>query len=117
MVLAAIRSVITYVAVLAYIAIAGPIGLLFATAFRWKRGLYALGHVGVQLALSLAGIRYRVTGRDHVPPAAVVFCSNHESNVDPPVLFRALHPQLHILYKAELHKFPIMGAVLDVGGY
>ena len=30
MALAAIRSVITYVAVLAYIAIAGPIGLLFA---------------------------------------------------------------------------------------
>ena len=49
--------------------------------------------------------------------AAVVFCSNHESNVDPPVLFRALHPQLHILYKAELHKFPIMGTVFDVGGF
>ena len=115
--IAAIRSVVTYVAVLVYIAIAGPIGLIIVIAFKWKRGLYALGHVGVQLALSLAGIRYRVTGRDHVPPAAVVFCSNHESNVDPPVLFRALHPQLHILYKAELHRFPIMGTVLDVGGY
>jgi len=58
-----------------------------------------------------------VTGREHVPPGAVVFCSNHESNVDPPVLFRALHPQLHILYKAELHKFPIMGTAFDVGGF
>ena len=47
----------------------------------------------------------------------VVFCSNHESNVDPPVLFQALHPQLHVLYKAELHKFPLMGTVLDVGGF
>ena len=102
---------------LLYIAVVGPLGLIIVIVFKWKRGLYALGHVGVQLALSLAGIRYRVTGRDHVPSAAVVFCSNHESNVDPPVLFRALHPQLHILYKAELHKFPIMGAVLDVGGY
>jgi len=46
-----------------------------------------------------------------------VFCSNHESNVDPPVLFRALHPQLHVLYKAELHRFPIMGTVFDVGGF
>ena len=116
-VIAAIRSAITYLACLAYIAVAGPIGLIIVVVFRWKRGLYALGHFGVQLALSLAGIRYRVTGREHVPPTAVVFCSNHESNVDPPVLFRALHPQLHILYKAELHKFPIMGAVLDVGGY
>ncbi|PYR81253.1 MAG: 1-acyl-sn-glycerol-3-phosphate acyltransferase [Acidobacteria bacterium] len=115
--IAAVRSVVTYVAMLLYIAVVGPLGLIIVIVFKWKRGLYALGHVGVQLALSLAGIRYRVTGRDHVPPAAVVFCSNHESNVDPPVLFRALHPQLHILYKAELHKFPIMGAVLDVGGY
>jgi 1-acyl-sn-glycerol-3-phosphate acyltransferase len=71
----------------------------------------------VQLGLSLAGIRYRVAGREHIPPAAVVFCSNHESNVDPPVLFRTLHPQLHILYKAELHKFPIMGTAFDVGGF
>ena len=63
------------------------------------------------------GIRYRVAGREHIPSSAVVFCSNHESNVDPPVLFRALHPYLHILYKAELHKFPIMGTVLDVGGF
>jgi 1-acyl-sn-glycerol-3-phosphate acyltransferase len=33
------------------------------------------------------------------------------------VLFRALHPRLHILYKAELHKFPLMGTVFDVGGF
>jgi 1-acyl-sn-glycerol-3-phosphate acyltransferase len=33
------------------------------------------------------------------------------------VLFRALHPRLHILYKAELHNVPIMGTVFDVGGF
>jgi 1-acyl-sn-glycerol-3-phosphate acyltransferase len=116
-VIAAVRSLITYVLVLAYIAVAGPVGVLIAIVFRWKRGLYALGHTGVQLALSLAGIRYRVSGREHIPAGAVVFCSNHESNVDPAVLFRTLHPQLHVLYKAELHKFPIMGTVFDAGGF
>jgi 1-acyl-sn-glycerol-3-phosphate acyltransferase len=115
--LAALRSVIAYLAMLAYIAVAGPLGLLFAVVFRWKRGLFALGHAGVRLALSLAGIRYRVSGREHIPATAVVFCSNHESNVDPPVLFETLHPQLHILYKAELHRFPIMGTAFDVGGF
>ena len=116
-VIAALRSLFTYIGCIVYIAVAGPLGLLFATMFRWKRGLYALGHGGVQLALSLAGIRYRVIGREHIPDTAAVFCSNHESNVDPPVLFRTLHPQLHILYKAELHKFPIMGTAFDVGGF
>jgi 1-acyl-sn-glycerol-3-phosphate acyltransferase len=113
----AVRTVLTYVVVLAYILVAGPLGLLIAVVFRWKRGLYALGHAGVWLALTLAGIRYRVAGREGVPATAVVFGSNHESNVDPPVLFQALHPRLHVLYKAELHKFPIMGTVLDVGGF
>jgi 1-acyl-sn-glycerol-3-phosphate acyltransferase len=114
---ASVRSMVAYVAMLGYIAVAGPLGLLFAIVFRWKRGLYALGHAGVRIALSVAGIRYRVSGREHIPAGAVVFCSNHESNVDPPVLFEALHPQLHILYKAELHKFPIMGTAFDVGGF
>jgi len=113
----ALRSFITYIVVLAYIAIAGPTGLAIAIVFRWKRILYAVGHTGVRLALGLAGIRYRVVGREHVPDSAAVFCSNHESNVDPAVLFLGLHPQLHILYKAELHKFPIMGTAFDLGGF
>ena len=114
---AAARSVLTYVAIVVYIVIAAPLALLLGGPLRWKSGMYALGHTGVWLALTLAGIRYRVAGRENVPDTAVVFCSNHESNVDPPVLFRALHPQLHILYKAELHKFPLMGTLFDVGGF
>src|SRR6478735_4500469 len=113
----AIRSLIAYISILAYIAVAGPLGLVIGALLKWKDGLYALGHAGVQLALTMAGIRFTVSGREHVPPGAVVFCSNHESNVDPPVLFRALHRQLHILYKAELHKFPLMGTLFDVGGF
>ena len=115
--LVAARSLFAYVVTLGYIAVAGPLGLVIAYVFRWKRGLYFLGHTGVRLALASAGIRYRVEGREHMPPMAVVFCSNHESNVDPPVLFRALHPMLHVLYKAELHRFPIMGTAFDVGGF
>jgi 1-acyl-sn-glycerol-3-phosphate acyltransferase len=113
----AVRSIFTYVAILAYIAVAGPLALVVGGVFRSKQGLYALGHGGVWLALTLAGIRYRVVGREHVPNSAVVFCSNHESNVDPPVLFEALHRRLHVLYKAELHKFPLMGTLFDIGGF
>ena len=116
--IAALRSVAAYLAILLYIAVAAPVALVVGVVFRWKRGMYALGHIGAWLALTLTGIRFRVIGREHVPSdTAVVFCSNHESNVDPPVLFQALHRQLHILYKAELHKFPVMGTVFDVGGF
>ena len=113
----ALRSVIAYLVILLYIFTVGPIGFVVGAVLKWKKGLYALGHGGVGLALAMTGIRYRVTGRENVPAAAVVFCSNHESNVDPPVLFRALHKQLHVLYKAELHKFPVMGTIFDLGGF
>jgi 1-acyl-sn-glycerol-3-phosphate acyltransferase len=116
-IIAAIRSLLSYLVIIAYIAVAGPVALVVGGILRWKAGMFALGHAGVGMALALTGIRYRVSGRENVPGGAVVYCSNHESNVDPPVLFEALDRRLHILYKAELHKFPIMGTVLDVGGF
>ena len=114
----AIRSIVAYILIVLYILVAAPPGLFIGAVLRSKRGLYAFGHFGVGMALSLCGIRYRVAGRENVPTGtAVVFCSNHESNVDPPVLFQALHPRLHILYKAELRNVPLMRTVLDVGGF
>jgi 1-acyl-sn-glycerol-3-phosphate acyltransferase len=107
-----------YVLAAGYVAVAGPLGLLVAVPFKWKGLLYVLGHGGVGLALGAAGIRYRVAGRRHIPPGrAVVFCANHQSNVDPPVLYRALHSRLHILFKAELRKLPILGTVMETGGF
>ena len=117
-VVAALRTLLAYVLILVYIVLAAPLALTLGGIFRWKRGMFAMGHAGVQLALRSVGIRYRVTGLDQVPrDRAVVFCSNHESNVDPPVLFEALHPTLHVLYKAELRRFPVMRTVFDVGGF
>jgi len=115
--LIAVRSIVTYLAIVVYVVVAAPLALVVGALFRWKGGMYLLGHGGVWLALTLAGIRYRVTGREHVPDTAVVFCANHESNVEPAVLFEALHRRLHVLYKAELHKIPLMGTVFDVGGF
>jgi len=116
--IAAVRSVLTYLVVSIYVLIAGPIALAIGVPFKYKPALYIPGHIGVGLALGLAGIRYRVRGRQHIPPnRAVVFCSNHESNVDPPVLFQALHKRLHVLFKAELTKLPVLGAVMVAGGF
>ena len=114
---AAIRSLVTYVAIVVYIGLVGPMALGLARLFSSKRPLYWAGHGGVGLALWLSGIRYRVAGRENVPNRAVVYCSNHESNVDPAVLFHQLDPMLHILYKAELHKVPLMGTAFDLGGF
>ena len=114
---AAIRSLVTYVAIVLYIVLVGPAALVLARLSGSKRLMYAVGHGGVGLALRLAGIRYRIVGRENVPDRAVVYCSNHESNVDPAVLFQGLDPMLHVLYKAELHRVPLMGMAFDIGGF
>ncbi|MGC4084874.1 MAG: hypothetical protein QM736_22860 [Vicinamibacterales bacterium] len=89
MIIAAIRTVATYVAVSLYVLLVGPLGMLLAILFHWKRLLYVLGHLGVRLALFTTGISFRVHGREHLPlDRAAVYCSNHQSNVDPPGTLR-----------------------------
>ena len=105
-------------AVSLYVLITGPIGMLLALLSRSKTPLYALGHGGVRLGLTLSGIRYRLSGREHLlRDRAAVYCANHESNVDPPLLFEALHPRMHILYKHEIDRIPILARAFRLGGF
>ena len=53
LIIAAVRSVATYIAVSVYVLFAASIGMLLAMIFRWKGILYILGHGGVRLGLAL----------------------------------------------------------------
>ena len=118
MLIAAVRSIATYLAVSLYVLIVAPPAMLVAIASGAKNHLYVLGHIGVRLGFRLSGIRYRVAGAEHVPRGrSVVFCANHESNIDPPVLFEALHPRVHILYKAELNAIPVLPRAFRIAGF
>lgn len=113
-----LRSVLTYVGVSLYVLVAAPIGMVLALVFHSQRSLYLLGHTGVRLALALSGIGFRVAGAGNIPlHRAAVFCSNHQSNVDPPVLFTAIHPRMHIVYKAEIDRIPLLARAFRVGGF
>jgi 1-acyl-sn-glycerol-3-phosphate acyltransferase len=117
-VIAALRSALTYVAVSLYVLIVAPPGMLLAVLFQWKGLLYFLGHTGVRLALACTGITFRVHGGEHIPlDRAAVYCSNHQSNVDPPVLFEALHPRMHILYTHEIDAIPLLARAFRLGGF
>ena len=118
MFIAAVRSAITYVAVSLYVLVTGIVGMLLATVFGWVDLLYIFGHGGVHLGLWLCGIRFKVIGSENLPrDRAAVYCSNHESNVDPPVLFSALHPRMHILYKHEIDQIPVLARAFRMGGF
>jgi 1-acyl-sn-glycerol-3-phosphate acyltransferase len=116
--IAAIRSITAYVIVSLWVLLVAPPGMLISLVTGAKKHLYVCGHIGVKMALALTGIRYRVAGREHLPlDRAAVYCANHQSNVDPPILFDALHPMMHILYKAELNKIPVLTRAFRFGGF
>ena len=116
--IAAVRSALTYFAVSLYVLIVAPPAIVVAILFGAKNHLYVLGHIGVRLGLTLSGIRYRVSRKPHLPvDRAAVYCANHQSNVDPPVLFDALHARMHILYKAEIDAIPVLARAFRLGGF
>jgi 1-acyl-sn-glycerol-3-phosphate acyltransferase len=98
--------------------VTAPIGMLLAMTFGWTDLLYVFGHAGAQLGFSLAGMRFKVAGRENVPQGrAAVFCANHQSNVDPPVLYRAVHPRLRVLYKREIDQIPLLARAFRMAGF
>jgi 1-acyl-sn-glycerol-3-phosphate acyltransferase len=117
LIVAAFRSVATYVAISLYVLIVGPPGLLIVFLFRWVDLLFVLARGGVRLGLGLSGIRYRVEGAEGIPRGrTVVFCANHVSNIDAPLLFVAL-PRPRMLFKAEFLKVPILGRAACMAGF
>ncbi len=119
--IAAIRSILAYVAVSLYVLLAGPPFLLIAILFKQVPLLYNVGLGGVKLGLWLSGLKVRIIGGEHIQKhRAAVYAVNHTSNVEPPILFLALSPlfpRLRVLYKAELRKLPILVRAWDLAGF
>jgi 1-acyl-sn-glycerol-3-phosphate acyltransferase len=116
--IAAVRSLLAYITVSLYVLVTAPIGMLLATTFGWTDLLYVFGHAGAQMGFTLAGVRFKVAGQENVPQGrGAVFCANHQSNVDPPVLFRAVHPRLRVLYKREIDQIPLLARAFRMAGF
>src|SRR5688572_16774646 len=119
--IAALRSILTYVTIALYVAILGPPSVAIALPADSPALLYRVALVAVRLGLFLSGIRYRVDGVEHIQRGrAAVYAGNHSSNIEPPVLFdvlRDLFPRLRILYKAELRKLPVLVQAFDLAGF
>lgn len=119
--IAAIRSLATYVAVALYILLVGPPVLLAALVFGQRALLFRAGHFGVRLGLALSGITTQIENLQYIQRGrAAVYAINHTSNVEAPIVFDALHelfPRLRILYKAELRKLPVLVRAFDLAGF
>lgn len=119
--IAAIRSLATYLGVSLYIVVVGPICLLIALATQHPLILYRAGIGGIRLGTWLSGVTTDVIGAENLQHSrAAVYAVNHASNVEPPLIFdalRSLFPRFRVLYKAELRKLPILVRAFDLAGF
>jgi 1-acyl-sn-glycerol-3-phosphate acyltransferase len=118
---AGLRTFVTFTVVTTYILLVGPPAIVIALVFKWVSPLYWLSYGGITMGLALAGVRTRAEGAGHVRrERATVYCVNHASHLEPPVITKHLAPVFPLLsglYKKELRKVPVMGKVWELGGF
>jgi 1-acyl-sn-glycerol-3-phosphate acyltransferase len=120
-VVATIRTAAAILLISAATILVGPVVIVLGWLFRWPNLPFQAGIFTVRLALAIVGLRYVVEGEAHIlVDRPAVYCANHTSNVEPPILFVALRrlvPKLAILYKAELRSLPILNIGFDLVGF
>lgn len=94
---------------------ASLIGSLFDSRGRWQ---HACARLWSWLILKTSGIRVRVEGLEHIPRGeTAIFCANHPSAMDIPILFVYLPVQFRFLAKRELFLLPFLGWHLRRSGH
>jgi 1-acyl-sn-glycerol-3-phosphate acyltransferase len=101
-----------YTAVLSTISVAGSI---FDAHGRWQHGCARLWAWSI---LKTSGVRVRIEGLDHLNPQdTVIFCVNHPSAIDIPILLASLPVSFRFLAKRELFQLPFLGWYLRRAGH
>jgi 1-acyl-sn-glycerol-3-phosphate acyltransferase len=98
-----------------------PTALLFIP-WCWMTGDVMPLYKGTRFMLSsscrLAGVRFRVTGRERIPSdRACIFMSNHVSNLDPPALISLIPGRTSAFLKRSLMQIPILGTGFRQGEF
>lgn len=90
-------------------------GSLFDSHGRWQHGC---ARAWSWLILKTSGIRVKVEGLENIPRGeTVIFCANHASAMDVPILFVYLPVQFRFLAKRSLFHLPFLGWHLRRSGH
>ncbi len=91
----------------------GPVGLVAAWVSGCPKPLFRLAFLSVRFILRVAGVRVIVRGTERIDSGQTyLFMSNHQSNIDPPLVFATIDREIRVLAKAELFRLPVFGSVL-----
>jgi 1-acyl-sn-glycerol-3-phosphate acyltransferase len=82
---------------------------LLLPSLRWRR---SSTRWLARLWLTLAGLRLRVTGLEHLPEGSCVLVANHSSYLDGVVMKAGLPPRFSFVIKREAADTPVLGFLL-----
>ncbi len=99
------------------------LGILLAAPFLGgKRAFFTIGPLWARQLFWIGGVKLEVLGWQDLPEEIrhekqpVIFMSNHESNLDPPVLISAIPVPAVYISKKELKWVPLVGWAAGLGG-
>lgn len=93
-----------------------PLAYVLRKFFGVQDFIYPFGKLGCRLYLRAAGAKIHASGFEHLDPRQpYVFVANHQSNLDPALMFAYLKRNLGWIAKKELFRIPIMGQGLPLG--
>ena len=85
------------------------IGHILRKVFGVEDFIFPPAKFGLRVYVRSAGARVNVSGLEHLDrDQAYVFIANHQSNLDPPLLFSYLGRNVGAMAKIELFRIPIM---------
>jgi len=101
-----------------YTTVCGTLSLLaslFDDSGRWQ---HTFARLWSWLILTTSGIRTRVEGVENLNPVeTAIYCANHQSAMDIPILFANLPVQFRFVAKRSLFRMPFMGWHLKRSGH
>ncbi len=108
-----IQATLVYVFVAAYILIVGPIAMAWTLLSRDTHLIYDLSRFCIRVAGFMCSVKVKIHGKEKILPGQTyVFLSNHQGNLDAPVLAHAIPRDWRALIKKEVMRLPVLSLVL-----
>ncbi len=95
-----------------------PIAIFLVTVTGNQSLAHKIARLWATLVLFSAGVSLKVRGDiSFTKDCPVIFASNHASQMDIPILYKALPVEFRFLVKKELFKVPLLGFAMRKAGY
>jgi len=110
--------VVTAPLIFFYTAVMGSISVASSLIDARGRAQHACSRLWARMILWTSRVHVRVTGLEHIKAARpYVFCVNHQSHMDIPIVLAALPFQFHFAAKKQLFRYPFLGWHLRRSGH